>query len=163
VRDSRYHGGFDHPVRAFLIGVTLLVLLFGGFVVGTEAGTHPTEQAGATERVVTMTGSTKTVAVTATFLRTVSNGHTSVVKLPGSVHREVVGGKTRYVYRAIEPAPGGSSGVTDSGASLVVVPTTVTVTTQADPVISTVTVTDTTTVTETAPSSSDSSGSTTGP
>ena len=41
MRDSRYHGSFDHPVRAFLIGVTLLVLLFGGFVVGTEAGTHP--------------------------------------------------------------------------------------------------------------------------
>jgi hypothetical protein len=61
VRDSRYHGSFEHPVRAFLIGVTLLVLLFGGFVVGTEAGTHPIEQAGATERVVTMTGRTKTV------------------------------------------------------------------------------------------------------
>ncbi len=149
-------------MRAFLIGVTLLVLLFGGFVVGTEAGTHPIEQAGATERVVKMTGTTKTVARTATFVRTVSNGHTSVVRLPGSVRREVVGGKTTYVYSALKPAPGGSSAVTDAGVPLLVT-TTVTVTTPATTVISTVTETVPTTVTETAPSSSDSSGSTTGP
>lgn len=160
MRDSRYQGSFDHPVRAFLIGVTLLVLLFGGFVVGIEAGTHPIEQAGATERVVTMMGSTKTVAATAPFVRTVSNGHTSVVRLPGSVRREVVGGKRIYVYSALEPASGGSSAVTDAGVPLLV-QSTVTVTTP--PVISTVTETVPTTVTETAPSSSDSSGSTTGP
>src|SRR4051794_41244506 len=41
MRQSQYQGGFDHPVRAFVIGVTLLVLLFGGFAVGIEAGTHP--------------------------------------------------------------------------------------------------------------------------
>jgi hypothetical protein len=163
VRDSRYQGSFDHPVRAFLIGVTLLVLLFGGFVVGIEAGTHPIEQAGATERVVTMMGSTKTVAATAPFVRTVSNGHTSVVRLPGSVRREVVGGKRIYVYSALEPASGGSSAVTDAGVPLLVPTTTVTVTTPATTVFSTVTETVPTTVTETAPSSSDSSGSTTGP
>jgi hypothetical protein len=163
VRDSRYQGSFDHPVRAFLIGVTLLVLLFGGFVVGIEAGTHPIEQAGATERVVKMTGTTKTVARTATFVRTVSNGHTSVVRLPGSVRREVVGGKRIYVYSALEPASGGSSAVTDAGVPLLVPTTTVTVTTPATTVFSTVTETVPTTVTETAPSSSDSSGSTTGP
>jgi hypothetical protein len=165
VRDSRYHGGFDHPVRAFLIGVTLLVLLFGGFVVGTEAGTHPIEQTRSAVQVVTINGHVQTINVPVPVVRTVINGHTSVVRLPGSVHRQVVGGKTIYVYRAIEPAPSGSSGVTDSGASLFVVPTTVTVTvtTAADPVTSTVTETVPTTVTETAPSSSDSSGSTTGP
>ena len=48
MRGARYHGGFDHPVRSFVIGVALLVLLFGGFVVGVEAGTHPLEQAAAT-------------------------------------------------------------------------------------------------------------------
>ena len=63
MRDSRYHGSFDHPVRAFLIGVTLLVLLFGGFVVGIEAGTNPIEQTGATVRVVTMKGHVQTVTV----------------------------------------------------------------------------------------------------
>ena len=26
------------------------------------------------------------------------NGHTSVVRLPGTVHRQVVGGKTVYIY-----------------------------------------------------------------
>jgi hypothetical protein len=156
VRDSRYHGGFDHPVRAFLIGVTLLVLLFGGFVVGTEAGTHPIEQAGATKRVVTMTGPTKTVSVHAP--QKVIEGQVRVIRLPGSVEKRVVvlhrDGKK--IYAAIQPASVNDFALTQSAS-------TVTVTTPADPVISTVTVTDTTTVTETAPSSSDSSGSTTGP
>jgi hypothetical protein len=143
-------------VRAFLIGVTLLVLLFGGFVVGTEAGTHPIEQAGATERVVTMTGSTKTVAVRAP--QKVIEGQVRVIRLPGSVEKRVVvlhrDGKK--FYAAIQPASVNDFGLIPSAS-------TVTVSTPADPVISTVTVTDTTTVTETAPSSSDSSGSTTGP
>jgi hypothetical protein len=166
VRDSRYHGGFDHPVRAFLIGVTLLVLLFGGFAVGIEAGTHPIEQTRAAVRVVTINGHVQTITVPVPVVRTVINGHTSVVRLPGSVHREVVGGKTTYVYRAIEPQPGGSSAVTDSGASLFVVPTTVTVTTPPETVTTppeTVTappetVTVTVTETEPPPSSTDSSG-----
>jgi hypothetical protein len=167
VRDSRYHGGFDHPVRAFLIGVTLLVLLFGGFVVGTEAGTHPIEQTRSAVQVVTINGHVQTINVPVPVVRTVINGHTSVVRLPGSVHREVVGGKTTYVYRAIEPASGGSSGVTDTGASPFVVPTAVTVTTPPVTVTAppgTVTVTDTVTETAPPPSSTDSSGTTqTGP
>jgi hypothetical protein len=163
VRDSRYHGSFDHPVRAFLIGVTLLVLLFGGFVVGTEAGTHPIEQAGATERVVTMTGSTKTVAVGLPVTRTVINGRTTAVTLPGSVRRQVVvihrHGKTIYAYAAIEPAPAGDTSVTNS-ASTVYVPAPVTVTAPPETVTS-----PPVTVTETAPppSSTDSSGTTTTP
>ena len=163
MRDSRYHGGFDHPVRAFLIGVTLLVLLFGGFVIGTEAGTHPIEQVGATERVVTMTGSTKTVA--ASVPQKVIEGQVRVIRLPGSIEKQVVvihrDGK--MFYAAIQPAPGASSGVTDSGASFFVVPPTVTVTTPPETVTlppETVTVTET----EPPPSSTDSSGTTqTGP
>ncbi len=162
MRDSRYHGSFDHPVRAFLIGVTLLVLLFGGFVVGTEAGTHPIEQTREAVSVVTVKGHVQTTTVAVG--RRVVNGQTSVVTLPGLVRREVVGGKTTLVYSALEPAPGGSSGVTDSGASLFVVPTTVTVTTPPDTVTAPpVTVTVTETETEPPPSSTDSSGTTTTP
>ena len=53
-------------------------------------------------------------------MRTVINGHTSVVRLPGTVHRQVVGGKTTYIFRGgvIEPAPAGDSGLTDSGHDL---------------------------------------------
>jgi len=159
VRDSRYHGGFDHPVRAFLIGVTLLVLLFGGFVVGIEAGTHPIEQTGAAVRVVTSKGHVKTVTVhvpVSVVRRTVVNGHTSVVTLPGPVRRQVVGGKTTYVYGAIDTAPGADTGITVSAAT-VFVPTTVTVPAPPETVTvppETVTVTET----EPPPSSTDSSG-----
>ena len=165
MRDSRYHGSFDHPVRAFLIGVTLLVLLFGGFVVGTEAGKNPIEQTSATVRVVTSKGHVETITVPAVpVVRTVSNGHTSVVTLPGTVRRQVVGGKTTFTFGVIESAPGGSSGVTDSGASLFVIPTTVTVTTPPETVttppetVTTPPETVTVTETEPPPSSTDSSG-----
>jgi len=156
VRDSRYHGSFDHPVRAFLIGVTLLVLLFGGFVVGTEAGKNPIEQTSAAVRVVTTKGHVETIAVPVPAVRTVIDGRTRVVTLPGTVRRQVVGGKTTYTYAAIEPAPGADSGLTVSGATIFV-PTTVTVTTPPETVTSppeTVTVTET----EPPPSSTDSSG-----
>jgi hypothetical protein len=165
VRDSRYHGGFDHPVRAFLIGVTLLVLLFGGFVVGIEAGTHPIEQTGQAVRVVTTKGHVHTVTVGLPVARTVINGSTRVITLPGSVRRQVVvihrDGKTIYAYGGIEPAPGGSSGATS--AATVYAPAPVTVTAPPETVTAppqTVTVT----VTEPPPSSSDSTGTTqTGP
>ena len=165
MRDSRYHGSFDHPVRAFLIGVTLLVLLFGGFVVGIEAGTHPIEQTGQAVRVVTTKGHVRTITDFSPVVRTVHNGHTSVVRLPGTVHRRVVGGKTVYIFRGsvIEPAPAADTILTNS-ATTFLVPTTVTepVTVTDTAPSSTVTVT----VTETAPppSSTDSSGTTqTGP
>jgi len=165
VRDSRYHGSFEHPVRAFLIGVTLLVLLFGGFAVGIEAGKNPIEQTGAAFRVVTTKGHVRTIKVPEPVVRTVINGHTSVIRLPGTVHRQVVGGKTIYTYGGgvIEPAPGADTSLTNS-ATTFLVPTTVTepVTVTDTAPSSTVTVT----VTETAPppSSTDSSGTTqTGP
>jgi hypothetical protein len=165
VRDSRYHGGFDHPVRSFLIGVTLLVLLFGGFVVGTEAGTHPIEQTGTAVRVVTTKGRVHTVTVGLPVARTVIDGRTSVVTLPGSVRRQVVvihrHGKTIYAYATIQPVPAGDTSVTNSAAT-VYAPVPVTVTTPPETVTAPpVTVT----VTETAPppSSTDSSGTTTTP
>ena len=167
MRDSRYHGSFDHPVRAFLIGVTLLVLLFGGFVVGIEAGTHPIEQTGQAVRVVTTKGHVHIVTVGLPVARTVINGSTRVVTLPGSVRRQVVvihrDGKTIYAYGGIEPAPGGGAGATTSSAATVYVPAPVTVTAPPETVTAppeTVTVT----VTEPPPSSSDSTGTTqTGP
>ena len=160
MRDSRYQGSFDHPVRAFLIGVSLLVLLFGGFVVGIEAGTHPIEQTGAAVRVVTTKRHVQTVTVGLPVARTVIDGRTRVVTLPGSVRRQVVvihrGGKTIYAYAAVEPAPAGDTSVASS-ASTVYEPAPVTVTTPPETVTSppeTVTVT----VTEPPPSSTDSSG-----
>ncbi len=165
MRDSRYHGGFDHPVRAFLIGVTLLVLLFGGFAVGIEAGKNPIEQTRAAVRVVTTKGHVRTIKVVEPVVRTVINGHTSVVRLPGTVHRQVVGGKTVYIFRGsvIDPASTADTSLTNS-ATTFFIPTTVTepVTVTDTAPASTVTVT----VTETAPppSSTDSSGTTqTGP
>ena len=166
MRDSRYHGGFDHPVRAFLIGVTLLVLLFGGFVVGIEAGKNPIEQTGAAVRVVTTKGHVHTVTVGLPVVSTVIDGRTSVVTLPGSVRRRVVvihrHGKTIYAYATIQPAFAGGTSLTNS-ASTVYEPAPVTVTTPPETVTAPpVTVT----VTETAPppSSTDSSGtSQTGP
>jgi len=163
VHDSRYHGSFEHPVRAFLIGVTLLALLFGGFVVGIEAGKNPIQQTGAAVRVVTHKGHVRTIKVPEPVVRTVVNGHTSVIRLPGQVHRQVVGGKTVYIYRGsvIEPAPAADTTLTNS-ATTFFIPTTVT-----DTVTDIVTAPPTTvTVTETAPppSSTDSSGTTqTGP
>jgi hypothetical protein len=165
VRDSRYHGSFDHPVRAFLIGVTLLVLLFGGFAVGIEAGKNPIEQTGQAVQVVTTKGHVRTETVGLPVTRTVIHGRTSATTLPGSVRRQVVvihrHGKTIYAYGAIEPAPGGGSNA--SSAATVYVPAPVTVTTPPETVTAppeTVTVT----VTEPPPSSSDSTGTTqTGP
>jgi hypothetical protein len=166
VRDSRYHGSFDHPVRAFLIGVTLLVLLFGGFVVGIEAGKNPIEQTSAVVRVVTTKGHVETITIGLPVARTVIDGRTSVVTLSGSVRQRVVvihrHGRTIYAYATIEPAPPGGTSLTNS-ASTVYVPAPVTVTATPETVTSPP---QTVTVTETAPppTSTDSSGTTqTGP
>jgi hypothetical protein len=162
VRDSRYHGSFEHPVRAFLIGVTLLVLLFGGFVVGIEAGKNPIEQTRAAVQVVTTKGRVQTVTVGLPVTRTVIDGSTRVVTLPGSVRRQVVvihrHGKTLYAYATIQPASAGDTSLTNSAAT-VYEPAPVTVTTPPVTSTETVTSTVTVTVTETAPpSSTDSSG-----
>src|ERR1700751_5122188 len=99
MRGARYHGGFEHPVRSFAIGVTLLVLLFGGFVVGVEAGTHPLEQAASTQLVAQ--GSVHTVTVQVPVVRKVVDGHTRVLR-PLTRTRVVVihrNGKTIIAYK----------------------------------------------------------------
>jgi hypothetical protein len=88
-------------VRAFVVGVTLLVLLFGGFVVGVEAGTHPLEQAAATS-VATGQASVHTVTVQSPVVRTVVNGHTRFVRLSSVTTRVVLirkDGKTVIAYQ----------------------------------------------------------------
>ncbi|MDX6533889.1 MAG: hypothetical protein QOF68_1633, partial [Gaiellales bacterium] len=86
----RYQGSFDHPLRAFLIGMSLLVLLFGGFVVGIEAGTNPRRVADI--QTVTIDGQTITLAantetVTTTILK---DGKTKLVRVPGESFTRVV-------------------------------------------------------------------------
>jgi hypothetical protein len=145
-----YHGGFEHPVRAFVIGSTLLVLLFGGFVVGVEAGTHPMDSTRANLRLVT----TKVVRVPTPVVRTVIRGSTRVERLAGATRTQVVviyeHGKKIYAYET--PTTGSTvsgSPVTDSAPTYYTVAAdTVTVPVTVPPV----TVTDTVTVT--APSSS---------
>jgi hypothetical protein len=157
MRGARYHGGFDHPVRSFVIGVTLLVLLFGGFVIGVEAGTHPLEQAAATKLVEQ--GTVHTVTVQAPVVRTVVNGHVRVVRLRSTTTRVVLitrNGKTVIAY---EPIPAGStatSGPQSAAAPTVYTLPTSTVTETQPPE----TVTEPpVTVTVTEPGSTDTSGS----
>src|SRR6478672_6900964 len=143
MRHSQYQGGFDHPVRAFVIGVTLLVLLFGGFALGVGAGTPP------------RTLAVSTVEVSGT-------GGTKVVTLPGTTTTKVVRvivvrdhqGRVHYY---LQPASTATSGEPLAAASTVVLtgspititgpPTTVTQTDTAPAA----TVTDIQTVTVTAP------------
>jgi hypothetical protein len=165
VRRVQYQGGFEHPLRAFLIGTGLLVLLFGGFAVGIEASTHPLES---TDAARTVRGaSVRTVTVQQPVVRTVIKGNGKVVRLPGSTTTQVVvihrDGRTLLGYLA--PAPTADSGAPDAagGASTVYVPAPTTVT--EPPVTETVTeppVTETVTVTETAPTTTDA-GTSTGP
>jgi hypothetical protein len=123
MRGAKYHGGFDHPVRSFVIGVTLLVLLFGGFVIGVEAGTHPLEQTAVT-RIVGSQGSVHDVTVQP-VVSTVINGRTRFIRLSSTRTRVVViHGKTIIAY---EPAPGSTAASgPDSAAppTLYTVPTT---------------------------------------
>src|SRR3954452_15920907 len=158
MRHSQYQGGFDHPVRAFLIGVTLLVLLFGGFAVGIEAGTHPRTLATST---VEVSGTVGTRVVTQKVNSRVITVQGQVVKLPGTTTTKVVRvivvrdhqGRVHYY---LQPASSLSSGeplaastVVLTGAPITITgpPTTVTQTETAPGT----TVTETVTVTETTP------------
>ncbi len=164
VKDRAYHGGFEHPVRAFVIGVTLIVLLFGGFVVGIEAGTTPSD--GTVLRVVThhrVRYVTVPEPVTSTVVR---DGQTEVVTLPGSERTRIVvihrNGRTLFAYQT--PSSNGTTGSLET--LYVASPQTVTETEAGTTVTlpgTTETVTQTVTETDTAPSSSDTSGTATGP
>jgi hypothetical protein len=131
-------------VRAFVIGVTLLVLLFGGFVVGVEAGTHPLEQAAATGSQTVTRVSVHAVTVKTPVISTVVDGRSQVIRVATTKTHMVViyrNGKKIVTY---EPAPTGGTGpqsaaaptlysvqtttVTEPGTTVTEPPTTVTVT-----------------------------------
>src|SRR5436305_1074186 len=120
---SQYQGGFDHPVRAFVIGVTLLVLLFGGFAVGIEAGTHPHALAVSTVEVA---GTARTRVVTQKVNSRVITVHGQVVTLPGTntttkvVRVILVRDRHGRVHYYLRPASTSSSGDPLAAASTVV-------------------------------------------
>ena len=158
MRHSQYQGGFDHPVRAFVIGVTLLVLLFGGFAVGVEAGTHPRTLAVSTIKV---SGTATTTAVTQNVNSHVVKVQGEVVKLPGTTTTRVVRvivvrdhqGRVHYY---LQPASTSTSGEALAASTVVLTGSPITITgppttvTQTETVPGS-TVTDTQTVTVTAP------------
>lgn len=95
-----YRGGFDHPLRAFGLGMALIALLVLGFVLGTGLAGDDTVSVERV-RIVTRVGKPRVRVVTRAepVVRTVVRGRTRLVRLPGSV-----------VYR-IERVPASSGGV----------------------------------------------------
>jgi ABC-type Fe3+-hydroxamate transport system substrate-binding protein len=145
VRDTRYHGSFDHPVRSFLIGVSLLVLLFGGFVVGVEAGGHPSSSRG-TRTLTLRDQRLRVVTVQQPVVRTTVGGATTIVRLLGPGRTAAVvkdGDSTLFGYLSGRDSESTvpASAFRRTGTIFVPEPTTVT---------ETVTETTTETVTETA-------------
>lgn len=145
-------------MRAFVIGVTLLVLLFGGFVIGVEAGTHPMEQAAVTRIVAGSQASVHTVSVQP-VVRTVIDGRTRVVRLPTTRTRVVLivrNGRTVFALQPSSATTGTSGPQSAAPPTLYTLPTsTVTVTEPATTVTEppvTVTVTEPGT-TDTSPTS----------
>jgi hypothetical protein len=142
VRDPRYHGGFDHPFRSFLIGVTLLALLFAGFAVGVEAGSQPPSSRGA-HTITLQDQRLRVVTVQQPVVRTTIGGATTIVRLLGPDRRAAVvkdGDRTLVGYLS-GPHRGpivAQSAFRQAGTIFVPEPTTVTET-----------VTETSTVTET--------------
>jgi hypothetical protein len=154
MRHSQYQGGFDHPVRAFLIGVTLLVLLFGGFAVGIEAGTHPRTLAAST---IEVSGTVGTQVVTQKVNSRVITVHGEVVKLPGTsttkvVRVIVVRDHQGRVHYYLQPASTSSSGEPLAASTVVLTGSPITITGPTTTVTQTETAPGTTvTETETAP------------
>jgi hypothetical protein len=163
VRDNRYHGGFDHPVRSFLIGVTLLTLLFAGFVVGVEAGTHPSS-IGEPSTITLENQRLRVVTVQQPVVRTTVGGTTRIVRLvgPGRNAAVVRDGRSTLVGFLSDGHRGRttveSSAFQKAGTIYVPEPTTVTET-----VTATETETQTETVTTTTTDGSTSSDSTSTP
>jgi hypothetical protein len=156
MRHSQYQGGFDHPVRAFVIGVTLLVLLFGGFAVGIEAGTHPRTLAASTIKV---SGTVGTRVVKQQVNSRVITVQGEVVKLPGTsttkvVRVIVVRDHQGRVHYYLQPASTSSSGEPLPASTVVLAGSPITITGPPTTVTQTETApgaTVTETVTETAP------------
>jgi hypothetical protein len=166
MRHPGYHGGFEHPVRSFVIGTTLLVLLFFGFVAGIELGSPPAGSA-TTTRLVEGTG--QTVLVPTTETKTTSVPSSAQVKwrvIDGEkyviIHQP---GKKQVVYKVkylpSEITSDGTSAAAAAAVRLVTVEvptvTTETVTSEV-PVTVTDTVTETVTETVTGPGTTDTQG-----
>jgi hypothetical protein len=130
MRDPGYQGSFDHPVRSFLIGVGLLVLLFGGFVVGIEASSQPSASGGT--RTLTVGGQRlRVVTVQQPGVRTTVGGSTKIVRLHRPARTAAVvgdGGLTLFGYPS---ARHGGETVSSSAfrqAGMIYLPSPVTVT-----------------------------------
>ena len=166
MRHPGYHGGFEHPVRSFVIGTTLLVLLFFGFVAGIELGSPPAGSA-TTTRLVEGTG--QTVLVPTTETKTISVPSSAQVKwrvIDGEkyviIHQR---GKKQVVYKVkylpSEITSDGTSAAAAAAVRLVTVevPTVTTeIVTSEVPVTVTDTVTETVTETVTGPGTTDTQG-----
>jgi hypothetical protein len=160
MRQHGYHGGFKHPVRSFLIGTTLIVLLFFGFVAGIELGSPPSGAAQklVLTRVMRIDGGqvVSLPGTTVTNTSTVTKTRLKYIELPSGDHiviQKVPGGK-KIIY---VPSRGGvASAVQMAG---VVNPVTVSLppetyyltetTTETVTAVTTETVTETATATET--------------
>jgi len=153
VATRRYQGSFDHPVRAFFIGMSLLMLLFGGFAVGIEAGTDPRRVADV--QTITVDGETLTLAadpktVTEKELR---DGKTKLVRVKGESFTRVVTVTKEgriVLIGGVDPAePGEGKPVLPTAVTTLAEPVTLPAETVTLPP-ETFTETATTTVTETA-------------
>ena len=166
MRHPGYHGGFEHPVRSFVIGTTLLVLLFFGFVAGIELGSPPAGSA-TTTRLVEGTG--QTILVPTTETKTISVPSSAQVKWKVIDGEKFViirqPGKKQVVYKVkylpSEITSDGTSAAAAAAVRLVTVEvptvTTETVTSEV-PVTVTDTVTETVTETVTGPGTTDTQG-----
>lgn len=151
IRD--YHGAFRHPMRAFLIGIGVIVLTLSGFALA--AGISPSRQS--SRLVVTrIDGKVRVVTQTQPVLTTVVSGRVQTITLPGTSGQVVVvrvrGKHTVRIVRvpAFEPATSGDAlqGAAISAGTVtetVYDPVTLTVTGPASTVTETVTEPPTTT------------------
>lgn len=141
-RRSDYHGGFQHPRRAFLAGVALVGLLLAGWVVGVEAGSPPTNES---TRVLVRTVPVKRViTVSQPVVRTVVHNQRDVVRLPGEARVVVIHENGHQVLGYIDPTENPLTASAKLLPVTVYVPEPTTVTeTQIETTTVTVTVTDT--------------------
>jgi type VI secretion system secreted protein VgrG len=163
-----YHGSFQHPLRAFFVGIGLLVLLVGGWVIGVEAGSPPSS-AHTSVRLVTKFGQPKmrVVTVSQPVVSTVVSDRTKTVRIQGVGPTRVVvlhtGGKQVVAYLPVDQVPALKAAAEEATPLTVYVPDPVTVTetvTETTSETATETVTETATETETVTSPPTSSGST---
>jgi hypothetical protein len=154
-----YHGGFQHPVRSFLIGTTLIVLLVAGFAAGVELGSPPA-QLTKTRIVAGSDGRLQVVTELQPVVRTVVSDQTRIVRLPGIGRTRVIvvreNGKRVIAY--IPQKAGETYNAKSAGEPVTVyIPEPAsTVTVSADPIVSVSTVFSTVTVTAPPPTSDSS-------